>query len=520
MKKLIIGILLSGYSVLSFSQHQNILIDDEEGNYPPCEPSIIINPANTSHMVAGAILDRYYYSTDGGLHWNKGQLSSPSGVWGDPVVAVDNNGSYYFFHLSNPPGTAFVDRIICQKANEIGDDWNEETYMGLNGSKMQDKEWGSVDLQNNNIYVLWTEFDLYGDPDPVYKSQIRFSRSLNGAASWSQPVYINEVAGGCMDDGNTVEGAVPAIGPQGEIYTVWAGPLGLVFDKSLDFGVSWLDHDIFVADIPGGWAYSIPGISRCNGLPVTKCDNSGGPYHGTIYVNWSDQRNGTEDTDIWLVKSTDQGATWSAPIRVNDDPVGKQQFMTWMDVDQVTGNLWFIWYDRRNYQDKNTDVYMAVSRDGGTTFTNFKISESPFLPYQSVFFGDYTNVSAHNSVVRPIWTRLQDGYLSIWTAIIDASQLGEEEEPVKITSLEQNVPNPFRESTFISFTLTEPAYISLSVINMQGMEVTRLYDHTFFQQGKHVAQFRPEQFQIAPGVYFYRLSSNDQILRRSMIFVR
>jgi hypothetical protein len=35
------------------------------------------------------------------------------------------------------------------------------------------------------------------------------------------------------------------------------------------------------------------------GLPVTKCDLSGGAYNGTIYVNWTDQRNGEDNTDVF-----------------------------------------------------------------------------------------------------------------------------------------------------------------------------------------------------------------------------
>ena len=64
-------------------------------------------------------------------------------------------------------------------------------------------------------------------------------------------------------------------------------------------------------EFPGGWDYDIPGINRCNGLPITVCDLSGGSNHGTIYINWTDQRNGTDDTDVWLAKSTDGGDTWT-----------------------------------------------------------------------------------------------------------------------------------------------------------------------------------------------------------------
>lgn len=117
--------------------------------------------------------------------------------------------------------------------------------------------------------------------------------------------------------------------------------------------------------MPGGWNIGIPGLDRANGLPITKCDLSGGANHGTIYINWCDQRNGTGNTDVWLSKSTDGGNTCSPPAKVNDDNSNKHQFLTWMDIDQTKGNLYFVFYDRRAYSDNRTDVFIAISNDGG-----------------------------------------------------------------------------------------------------------------------------------------------------------
>ncbi len=504
----------------SFSQHTNIMIDDEGSWIEPEEPTIIINPKNTDHMVAGANIDNVYYSTDGGYTWNHEVLTSTYGVWGDPVVIVDTAGAYYFFHLSNPPQGSWIDRIVCQKKDSIGGSWSSGNYMGLNPGKEQDKEWAVVDRTNNNIYVTWTQFDDYGSLNPDDKSDIMFSRSLDGGATWSDALRINEVSGDCVDDDNTVEGAVPAVGPNGEIYVAWAGPLGLVFDRSTDGGDTWLDEDIYIGPNPGGWAYDIPGISRCNGLPVTKCDLSGGPHHGTIYVNWSDQRNGEDDTDIWLSKSTDGGDTWSEAIRVNDDPPGKHQFFTWMDVDQVTGHLWFVFYDRRNYNDNNTDLYMAVSKDGGESFINFRVSESPFYPFSTTFFGDYTNVSAYDNVVRPVWARLEGSDLSVWTAIVDPFIVGLEEEIPSLLSLGQNYPNPFSESTVISFVLTRRARVSLRVHDMYGRTVAVIHDRETVQAGKHTRIFDPGQYNLAPAAYYFSLESGKASVKRKMIFVR
>ena len=521
MKKFILFLLISMYGIFTINaQHTNILIDDVGSFMPPEEPTIIVNPKNTDELVAGSNIDNFYYSVDGGQSWSKGTLSSTYGVWGDPCVIVDTAGSFYFFHLSNPSFGNWIDRIVCQKTDSPGGTWTDGTYMGLNGTKAQDKEWAIVDRTNNNIYVTWTQFDQYGSSDTLCKSNIHFSKSTDGSEIWSDALRINKVSGDCVDDDNTVEGAVPAVGPNGEIYVSWAGPEGIVFDKSLDQGETWLDNDIFVNDMPGGWNMDIPGISRCNGMPVTICDLSNSPYNGTIYINWADQRNGDDDTDIWLSKSTNQGETWSDPVRVNNDPPGKQQFFTWMAIDQTNGYLYFVFYDRRNYENNNTDVYMALSKDGGETFTNFKISESPFLPWDNIFFGDYTNITAHDNIIRPIWARLNDGDLSIWTALVDPFIIGIEEEQYSMFSIEQNYPNPFKKSTVISFKIKQPSQISLKVFDMFGREVATLINNKFLNRGKYTESFNPSQYDLSSGVYYFSLTSNHQNLKRKMIFLK
>jgi Neuraminidase (sialidase) len=140
-------------------------------------------------------------------------------------------------------------------------------------------------------------------------------------------------------------------------------------------------------------------------------------------LNWCDQRNGKTDTDVWLSKSTDAGITWSDPIRVNQDSSKNHQFFTWMTVDPSTGNLYFVYYDRRNYNDTRTDVYVSCSTDGGNSFHDTRISDSPFVPFGEVFFGDYLNIAAVDGVIRPIWPRMDNGNTSLWVTLIDEKEL-------------------------------------------------------------------------------------------------
>jgi len=500
------------------AQHPNVLISSS-GN--PNEPAIHVNPKNTNQVVAGANIAGVYYSTDAGATWTTNTLTSTNGVWGDPCIKTDTNGAFYYFHLSNPSsGGSWIDRICCQKSTNGGATWNNGTYMGLNPPKDEDKHWVVVDKKTNVIYVTWTEFDVYGSAVSTDSSRILFSKSVDAGLTWSTPKRINKVNGDCIDSDNTVEGATPAVGPNGEVYVGWVGPAGLVFDRSLDGGTTWLNKDIFVSNVGGGWDYAIPGIYRANGLPFTVCDLSGGPNHGTIYINWSDQKNGAADTDVWLVKSTDQGSTWSTPVRVNQDAPGKQQFFCSMDIDQKTGYLWFTYYDRRNYTDNQTDVYVAFSKDGGVTFSDFKVSATPFLPNSGTFFGDYTNISAYNNVVRPIWTRLHGGALSVWTSLVNTVVTSDQVQDAIPYSLDQNYPNPFDESTMIAFKLRNNSRVSLKVVDMFGRDMAVLIDNVDYDYGKYTETFDAQRYNLSAGIYYFVLTVDGATTNRKMILAR
>lgn len=387
-----------------------------------CEPSIAISPADPAHMVAGSILDQVFTSQDSGRSWQRDTLTSPYGVWGDPVLHADQAGNFYYFHLSDPTGRNWqseeiLDRIVVQRSVNNGKTWSEGSYFGYNPPKDQDKHWVAEDPQKGIIYATWTQFDKYGAKDSSFRSNILFSASADSGLSWRAPMIISENSGNCLDGDSTTEGAVPAVGPNGELYVTWSYAGHLYFDRSLDQGQTWLPKDRVIAQQPGGWDIDIPGLLRCNGMPVTVANRSTGDHRGEVYVLWVDDRRG--NYDVWFTRSKDRGDSWSEPLRINDDDSEADQFLAWLDVDQSTGYLYAVFYDRRNYNDNRTDVFLAISQNGGETWKNIRISASPFTPVESVFFGDYNHIDVQNGVVRPIWTRFENGQLSIWTALIN-----------------------------------------------------------------------------------------------------
>lgn len=422
MKQLtLILLILLGFSALGqdYKVVQLKLPKEAEYSYSQCEPSIAIHPKNPKIMIAGTILNDYYYSKNGGKRWKSKSLNSTYGVFGDPVLIFDTLGRPYYFHLASYEKTSHLDRIICQSADKVNAEFDNGTFPKPNGTKVQDKHWVIANPVTNELYMTWTQFDAYNSADPADSSIIVFSKSSDQGKTWSDPLRISKFGGDCLDDDQTVEGAVPAVGPNGELYVTWTGPKGLVLQKSLDGGKTWLLEEVQLEKQWGGWTLEIPEMSRANGLPILKCDLSNGPNRGTLYLNWCDQRNGEDDTDVFIMKSSDGGLTWSEAIKVNQDDSKKHQFFTWMDVDQSTGYLYFVYYDRRDYNDAQTDVYMSVSKDGGATFSDTKLSKTPFTPSKEVFFGDYLNIAAVNGVVRPIWPRMDDGVITLWVALVD-----------------------------------------------------------------------------------------------------
>lgn len=516
--------ILASFSVRA--QHTNITISNTPSPAIPYdtpeEPSIAINPSNPDHIIAGANIEHIYVSQDGGFNWTHSFLSSPThGVWGDPSIFFDNFGHVYYFHLANPPIEfgVWIDRIVCQRSDDGGVTWNDGSAIGINGIKAQDKEWVTIDPATGEIYVTWTQFDNYNSTVTTDSSMIMFSKSTDFGETWSTAVRISRFGGNCIDDDQTPEGATPAIADNGDIIVVWSLNDKLWMNRSSDGGSTWLATEIQIATQPGGWAYEIPGLSRCNGLPVLVSDMGQSQWHGNIYLNWSDQRNGITDTDVWFIRSTDNGQNWSSPLRVNKDAPGKQQFMSWMTVDQVTGYIWIVYYDRRNYTMNYTDVYLAVSKDGGLSFTEFPISESSFNPFSSVFFGDYTNISAYNNIVRPIWTRQHEGALSIHTAIIDTTLTVNAVAPMfPYAELEPGYPNPFAEQAFFTVKLHQQSQLTVDVLDYRGIVVKTIVNDQTYPAGKFVFHFEPEKGSLANGVYVVRMRTDDKVVCRKIVY--
>ena len=391
----------------------------------PAEASVAVNPTSPDHVIATFIQSNEpgqkprssnwsYVSTDGGLTWAGSPAPNPHArVQGDDVVVFGRDGTAFHTYIAfdgiRVPRPDVAATGIFVRRTTDGVTWERPVPVIDHVNTVmpfEDKPWTVVDRaagspHRGNVYVAWTRFDVYGSADPEHRTAIWFARSRDGGQSFQPPQRISDDTGDAKDSDGTLEGAVPAVGPRGEVYVVWAGPKGLSFDRSGDGGWTF-GTDRIIGTLSGGWDIPVPGVARHNGMPVTAVDLSDGSNSGSLYVNFIDERNG--DTDVFVLASRDGGQTWAEPVRVNDDPKGAAQMFTWMAVDPADGALNIVFHDRRGLSGTMTGVTLARSIDGGRTFVNHAVPMDPFdCCTESGFVGDYNGVDAYGGRVVAVF---------------------------------------------------------------------------------------------------------------------
>ncbi len=400
---------------------QVVIVSPDGGHYS--EPGIAINPRNPKQVVVvfqGARTVQgtanAAWSSDGGLTFTlaHGTEASDWKVLGDVTTTFDNNGAAYVCSIAfDKLGTSSYwahgagrNGIIVRRSPDGGKTW-EATASSVKAfptgteRNIQFEDEPRIYADNNatspylgTLYVGWVEWQMT-------QSVMFLSRSTDHAKTWSAPLRISTKAGLPRDDNGGLAGYTQATGPDGTIYAAWSDGTSVVLTTSHDGGRSFSPSHSVVSTGPAYFG-ELPGVSRVQGFPVLALDVRRG--HNNLYLCWSDYTNG--DVDVFVASSKDHGQSWSAPVRVNNDPIhnGQDQFFPWMAVDPVTGNIFVDFYDRRvNAPNFGTALTLARSSDEGAHFQNYALSAKPFAPFNA-FLGDYTWIDVYNNHNVAAWT--------------------------------------------------------------------------------------------------------------------
>jgi hypothetical protein len=407
-----------GQSMIESLPGSDVWVNQDDPAAHQEETAMAANPTDALNVV-GVWQDpvmSYGWTSDGGATWQSNVVSfpeRPGEEYWDPVVVSDSVGNFYI--TMGNGGGGFDPAIVVAKSTDGGQTFANPVVVNP-GHNDGDKPYLAVDPANDNVYAVWA-----GTPGDVVT--VFFAKSTDGAATFSSPVQVS-------DGVNIANGALPAVGPNGEIYVVWgfAEPHDrLLFDRSLDGGDTWLATDI-VVDIYDQPRSPLNGGFRNPLVPSIAVDRTTGPYRGRIYVVWGDQRHG--DPDILLSHSDDQGDTWSTPIRVNDDIAGNDadQWFPWIVVDE-NGQVHVVFLDRRDDPDGYLfGAYLATSTDGGATFgPNVRVSDGIYGPTDNGFLGDYIGAAVSpDNRLHPLWPDGRRGDLDVYTRSIDLEDFDED----------------------------------------------------------------------------------------------
>ncbi len=221
----------------------------------PVESSVAIDPGNRDRMIAVSYQTGFarpprttgyiYVSHDGGRTWRNERAANPLGrTQGDDVVTFAAPGvalhTYIsFLGIRTPRPARAENGIFVTRSSDAGVTWGHPVPVIDHANTVlpfEDKPW--MVASGDTVYLAWTRFDEYGVADPSCRTHIIVARSTDGAKTFEMPRPISDSPGDCVDSDNTVEGAVPAIGVDGRVHVVWAGPKGLVYDSAAD-GVTW-----------------------------------------------------------------------------------------------------------------------------------------------------------------------------------------------------------------------------------------------------------------------------------------
>ena len=384
----------------------------------------------------GVSMDGYAMSSNRGATFTyMGSPATPSDpntfMSGDPVVACADAATFYYVS-SFLDGTNGISGVSLSTSTDGGKTFATPVVIAgqPSDSHIVDGAWIAVDHGTpGRLYVTYADLDFSGSTcgfesgSPVPRYAIEAVSSANGGTTWSgTPAVVAQL---CADSGHPfafVEGARVAVGPSAELYVAWElfgntnglGGREIDISKSTNQAQSFPTSPVTVATIGcAGDCADWQGLAHSNEHPSLAVGK--GPHGGMVYLAWNDGNRQVPDTlttsgfynftDIMFSQSADAGATWSPPVRVNNNFKGggaplTDQFEPALASDHK-GRIAICFYDRRN-DDANfrIDRYCASSHKG-KRWSNSRITlmSFPTIVGQDVlmapdYMGDYDTLAS------------------------------------------------------------------------------------------------------------------------------
>jgi len=309
------------------------------------EPTIAIDRTNPNHIAIGwrqfdTVANNFRqaghaYSTDGGQTWTFPGVLQPGVFRSDPVMASDAGGTFYFCSLSTPGG-GYAAEVFRSMDGGI-------TWLAPVEASGGDKQWLVVDdrpsgMGAGHVYENWNvQFSCCPPND--------FTRSINGAASFQSPIAIPlpSMKWGTLSVGSdgTLYIAGATLNQSGHLVTRSSNARDPDVTPAFDFV-----NSVSLGGQTGGFGgASDPNPGGLLGQVWLAADPS---QVNRLYVLASVIPPAGNPLDVMFARSVNKAVSWSAPVRVNDDPAsGAFHWFGTMSV-APNGRIDVVWNDTRN----------------------------------------------------------------------------------------------------------------------------------------------------------------------------
>ena len=373
----------------------------------------------------------YSYSSDGGSTFTHARMPLKLGGLnlGDGTVALGPSGEFYYSEIAFDTGSSFFNVIVgVTKSTDNGVTFSaplDASTTASNESDFQDKPWITADRGasspfRGNVYVSWTDFTATNG------SYINVARSVDGAASFQSPVTVSPKTGKY-----TVQGSIPAVAPNGDLYVAYVDT-GNPASASMSIVKSTDGGQTFSSPISAATLNAVNPVTggdsvRDNSFPSMVVDKN-----GAVHITYDAEPviNGPDRSDVYYIRSSDGGHSFTPPARLNDDGTTTTQLFPSITA-AADGTLAVKWWDRRNDpgDDSLTDVYMTMSSDGGNSFSkNFRITNHNWVfgpveaGFAASYHGDYDGITSDGGNFYLSWSDERSGDADAFFTFIPESQ--------------------------------------------------------------------------------------------------
>jgi hypothetical protein len=483
----------------------------------------------------------FNYSTDNGVTWQVSsiKLSQGTGSWCQLPArgCLECTSSFVYACWAEDRDTTGVYGIYFNRSTNSGVSWGTDARVSDSGYTCYNT---SLDLQGNYVYIGWEDNRLTG----YTSDDIFFDYSSDNGATWQSPDI------GPIDAAVGIPAMCVDIKSEGNfVYATWydsrrmgPGTGDVFFNRSTNNGATWqADVRINTGTQSFALQFNYPIMAAGNGyVNIAWADPR---FFGlpNIYINYSTDNGATwltgqDEADVFCVRSTDGGAIWQTPVRVNDDGTAYAQVLPWVVVKN-NGLVDISYYHFRmtplNMWAPGAEVRMAVSSNGGVSFDpSFMVQDTVVTPTIQ-WVGEYNGMAVLDSFVFTVFTDLeQTGNSDIYIdRTVNPKTTSIEDEvynnPVNIQNIDlitlyQNYPNPFNPETNIEFLLRESGPVKIEIYNLLGQKVRILMDQ-YLEKGQRSVKWDGKDQagkDLASGVYWYRIQAKEFSQTRKMLLLK